>query len=84
MAIQFVLSVRDAAMNGFMRPFCAPNVGSAIRSFSDEVLRKDSEMNRHSSDYELFELGTFDEDTGRFSQLSDPRSVARGKDFFKE
>lgn len=77
-----ICAVRDSAVNAFIRPFYVPAVGAAIRGFSDEVNRKDSEMHKHPEDYELFELGVFDEDTGRFSQLSEPRALARGKDVF--
>lgn len=79
--ILIVCAVRDSAINAFMRPFYVPAVGAAVRSFNDEVNRKDSELGAHASDYELFELGEFFEETGTFSMLSEPRSLARAKDF---
>lgn len=75
-----VVAVRDSAVDAFMRPFFVPTVGVAIRSFRDEVTRAESEMFKHPSDYELFEIGEFDEDIGRFENLSAPRSLLRAVD----
>jgi len=75
-------SIRDSALGSFQRPFFVPTVGVAIRGFGDEVARGgDSVLSAHPEDYELFELAHFDEVSGRFTNLSDPRSLARGKDF---
>jgi len=80
MNILIVCAVRDSAINAFVRPFYVPAVGAAIRGFSDEVNRKDSEMGNHVGDYELFELGEFEEETGKFRMLPEPRQLARAKD----
>lgn len=75
-----VVAVRDSAVDAFMRPFFVPTTGVAVRSFRDEVLRKESDMFRHASDYELFHIASFDEETGRFVNLESPRSLLRGAD----
>lgn len=79
--ILVVCSIRDSAVNAFMRPFFVTAVGQAIRSFGDEVNRKDSDMYSHPDDYELFELGLFDDSTGRVTMLPEPRQLARGADY---
>lgn len=79
--IQIIVSIRDSAVNAFMQPFFVPAVGAAVRAFGDEVARKETPMNAHPDDYELFELGTFDDSVGRVIMLPEPRSLARGKDF---
>ena len=55
----YIVAVHDQAADAFMRPFFVPSIGMAIRSFTDEVNRADSEMNRHPGDYTLHELGVF-------------------------
>lgn len=75
-----MLSVRDSAMDAFAAPFTVRAIGQAIRSFSDEVNRPESPMFAHPSDYELFHVGTFDEETGLVEAVSPPRSVARAAD----
>lgn len=75
-----VVAVRDSAVDAFMRPFLVPTTGMAVRSFHDEVARVESDMHKHPEDYELFELGEFEEETGRFSNLPSPRSLSRAVD----
>lgn len=79
MAQLIVVSVYDRAMDAFARPFFVPALGAAIRAFQDEVNRAESPMCSHADDYDLFELGTFDEDSGKFQNLNEPRQVAIGK-----
>lgn len=80
--MQVVCSVFDTAIGAYMRPFVTPATGGAIRSFTDEVNRvaADNEMNKHASDYHLYELGSFDDSTGRLTPLESPRLLIRGND----
>lgn len=66
--IYVVCSVRDSKAAAYGRPFFAPSVGVAIRSFTDEVNRdaEGNDMNRHFEDFTLFQLGQFDDGTGEF------------------
>lgn len=78
-----VVSVRDRAVDNFGTPFFVVSKGQAIRSFSDEINRKadDNMLNRHPEDYDLYELGEFDNDSGAF-EVSTPKMIAIGKDCF--
>lgn len=76
-------AVRDAAVDAYMRPFFVPTVGMAVRSFQDEVKNPDSPMAKHPGDYELFQLGVFDEESGKFENAVAPRSLARASDYVK-
>jgi len=78
-----VCAIRDSAVAAYSRPFVVPAVGMAVRGFGDEVSRQDSEMFKHPSDYELFEIGTFDEESGKMVSYDHPRSLARGADYAK-
>lgn len=80
MTVLVVCAVRDRALDAFMQPFFAPSVGIAVRSFGDEVNRAESPMAAHPDDYDLYQLGTFDDATGRFAVGDGPRQVAIGKD----
>lgn len=74
--IHFIIAVRDRQLDAFMRPFTAQTTGQAIRSFKDEVNRKDSELHAHPEDYELYQLGTFNEQTGQVTALEKPLQLA--------
>lgn len=82
MALLCVCAVRDRAASAFGRPMFLPSKGIAIRSFADEINRVDHEnlMNRHPDDFELFYLGTFDEEFGIFNLELNMQSLASGKD----
>lgn len=78
-----VVAVRDRATDAFMHPMCVHTIGQAVRSFGDEVNRADERnpLYRHPEDHDLFELGSFDERSGRVAPLADgPRQIAIGKD----
>lgn len=78
--VHIICAVRDSAMDAFQRPIAVPTVGMAVRSFADACVQEPS-MKAHLGDYALFELGTFDEQTGKFDNLTAPRQLARGIDY---
>lgn len=82
MTVQVVVSVYDSAVDAFGRPFFVPTVGAATRSFVNEVNRvgSDNAMAQNPADYHLYELGTFDDQTGRFVCLDDPKLLLRAAD----
>lgn len=78
-----VCSVRDRATEAFMRPFYVHRPAEAVRSFTDEVRRKadpgqQNLLNSHPTDYELFSLAVFDDQTGEFRPAME--RLARGED----
>ena len=77
--IQTVVSVFDTAAGLFGRPIFVPSRGQAIRSFHDEINRADSEIAKHPEDYILYQLCSFDDNAGRFSDEG-PQVLIRGKD----
>ncbi|QXP08392.1 MAG: nonstructural protein [Arizlama microvirus] len=76
-----VVCVRDRAADCFGVPVFGASLGSAIRSFTDEINRADpsNQMHKHPDDFDLYSLGVFDDATGDF-QCGIPRQVAIGKD----
>ena len=76
-----IVTVRDRVADVFGQPFFVARVGQAIRSFSDEVNspNSDSAIAKHPEDFDLYELGLFDDETGTFEAVP-PRQIAIGKD----
>ena len=76
-----VCSIKDRAADAFGRPFYVPAVGVAIRSFQDEVNRAadDSQIYQHPDDFDLFDLGVFDDSTGLFELHNTPTLLMLGK-----
>jgi hypothetical protein len=74
-------SMKDRAADAYARPMFVPSVGVAIRSFSDEINRDDKEnqLFNHPDDFDLYELGVFDDSNGRFELYDEPKQIAIGK-----
>lgn len=79
--LTIICSVKDRAADAFGRPMFVPSVGLALRGFTDEVNREapDNQMFHHSDDFDLFELGTFDDATGIIECHLIPKQLALGK-----
>lgn len=80
--IHTICAVRDRAVDGFMQPIYVPHVGHAIRSFTDEINRADSPMNKHPEDYDLYQLGEYDDSNGLLQSV-DVRMLVTGKQVYK-
>ena len=77
-----VLAVKDRAAEAFARPMFVPSAGVGVRAFSDEVNRNNEEnqMYAHPDDFDLYDIGIFDDSTGLFQLHDFPKVLARGKD----
>lgn len=73
-----VIATRDIATNCFDRPFVVPHKGHAVRGFTDAINDPSSNIGKHPEDYELYELGTFDDGTGLF-ETGVPVQIVSGK-----
>jgi len=80
--LQFVVSVKDRAADVFNRPFFVPHRNVAVRDFTDEVNRSavDNQLNKHPDDFDLYLLGTFDDNAGTFAMEDQPVVLVRAKD----
>lgn len=72
-----VMCVRDECAGAFHRPFFVASVGVGVRSFTAEVNRSDENnpMFAYPNDFVLYELGTFDDETGRMFLVDPPLRV---------
>ena len=62
-----VYSILDKKSGAYSTPFFQPNNETAQRMFADEVNGRDGLLSRHSEDFILFDVGEFDEATGRLT-----------------
>lgn len=75
-----VCAIRDQATASFGNPMIFVNHGQAIRSFADEVNRDDPQnmLHKHASDFELYELGEYDNESALFS-CGNPKQLVTAK-----
>lgn len=77
-----IVAIKDSAIQAYTQPMFVPHTGGAIRSFTDAIQNPpaQNDMFKHPTDLELYELGEFDDSTGRFATYDDPKLLLRGKD----
>lgn len=82
MTIHTIISVKDRAIDAYNQPVVVQSIGVAIRSFTDEANNPDSSINKHPTDYDLYEMGTFCDQTGTFlpPEGGIPRVITRAQD----
>lgn len=80
--MKLIYAVKDLAVQAFGQPFFLNSKGEATRSFGDEVNSKDpnSAIAKHPEDYELYEIATWDPQTGKIEPKEAPELVIRAKD----
>lgn len=76
----YVVSVYDLALAAFSRPVFVRSKGEALRSFQNEVNKASSTEGAsaiadHPQDFQLFYLGTFNDDDGRFTMPRVPEKL---------
>ena len=78
---QIICTVKDRAADAYGRPMFVPSAGVAIRSFSDEINRNnaDNQLFNHPDDFDLYELGEFDDNSGLFALHEQPKLLSLGK-----
>lgn len=80
--IQKVFGVRDTKSLAFLQPFFSISTGSAVRAFSDAVNESGSSpLAKHPDDYLLYELASFDDESGAFENVSPIKMLGCGADF---
>lgn len=80
-----IIAIRDRAADAFGIPNFTASIGAAMRSFADEINspRENNQLNRHPEDFDLYELGTYNDNTGHFD-VGVPRQIAIGKDLVQK
>lgn len=78
-----MIMTRDIVSNSWSTPMFVPNIGNAIRSFGDECRRKEpgNVLAQHPRDFELWHMGTYDDDTGKIEQFEQQKQLAVGANF---
>lgn len=58
-----IYTIFDTATAAYLRPWYAQSDAQAIREFTDEVARKDSQIGHHPEDYYLVRIGDYSDQT---------------------
>lgn len=78
-----LVAIRDIKTNSFGTVVQTPHLGSAIRQFGDQCTGKmqngDPALRNHPEDFELYQLGFYDDSTGELS--NEKTQIAIGSNF---
>lgn len=77
-----IYSVKDTKAEAFLPPWYAPTNASAIRSFSTAVNDSTHDFAKYPSDFVLYQLGSFDDNTGVITAM-EPHVLGVAIDFLK-
>lgn len=69
-------AVFDSKIGTYARPFQMQTSGEALRSWMDIVNDEKTQFYKHPEDFTLFELGSYNDDTGKFENHPTPVSIA--------
>lgn len=67
-----IFAVYDSKLAAYFHPFYCPHEAIAKRSFSATANDPQSQIHAHPADFTLFELGEWDDDTGKFLNHENP------------
>lgn len=81
---QIIFSVYDRRAEVYLPPFYHATVGSALRDFEGAVNHKDSQLNIFPEDFDLMELGTFDNTTAQFELHKVPKLIESAVNLHKQ
>jgi len=70
-------SIRDTKSEVFNTPFFQKTHGEAERSFRELVKNPDSMPGKYPEDYDLYYLGTYDDQNGLISPLPTPQHLIK-------
>ena len=72
-----VVVLYDNVANSYKDPFYPPTKGVALREFQDAVNNpQNAQLHNHASDFDLYVIGTWDEQTGKLVCFDIPEKLA--------
>lgn len=78
---QQVYSILDVKSSVFSQPFFMVSKGVALRNFGDLVNDPQTTISKHPSDFKLYFIGEFDDNSGGLSPLAQPEFICSADDF---
>lgn len=72
-----MFSIRDAKSELFNIPFMKATEGEAERDFRSVVNDEKSFPHKYPEDFDLYHLGTYDDNTGKVEPLDTPRHMVK-------
>lgn len=78
-----VFAVYDSKARSFLQPFFSVNGAVAVRAFESASNDERHDFHRFAGDYELFEIGEWDDHSGELTTLEHRSSLGLASSFLK-
>lgn len=79
--ILFVYSIYDEKVESYSQPFFCPTNPAAIRMFTDLANDDNSNISRHQQDYTLYQIGKWDDSTGKIETFENLVNLGRANEY---
>lgn len=80
---QKIFSIRDTKGEFYSPPFYKHQTAEAIRDFTQAANDPQSTISKFPEDFDLFELGTYDNLTGKIDPLDTPHHIVKANQVVK-
>lgn len=77
----FIYSIYDEKVESFSQPFFAATNPAAIRVFTDLANDNNSTISRHPQDYTLYQIGKWDDHTGKIETMENANNLGRANEY---
>lgn len=75
-----LVCIRDIKVGAYGQPVNVPSIGAAIRSFEDACKPgAETDVSKHPTDFELYHLGDYDDQTGNIEVNEKPIFLTKGE-----
>lgn len=78
-----IFTVYDSKTEAYLPPFFTQTKGAAIRMFEDTCNDQEHQFYRHSEDFTLFQLGSYDDQIASFDLYETPSPIGKAIEFKK-
>ncbi len=79
-----IFAIYDNKATAYMQPFFAGTPGLALRSFSDSANSQETIFNKHPTDFCLFEIGEFNDETAEINTYKETKNLGLAADYLLE
>lgn len=73
-----VVAVKDKKIGMFDSPFVVRHPGEAMREFDTVIKDTNTKFGKNPEDFDLYQIGTYDESTGELETISPPTHLSSG------
>lgn len=76
-----IFSVYDSKAQAWHQPIFCPNNAVAMRAFQDAAQQQGGQIAAHAADYTLFQIGDWDEATGKLNGIESKIGLGSALDY---